>query len=172
MWQNILHINKEYFTTSQKMNPCGMRIFVKYLIMWHGICYKFFLLFIWTLSPIHRLPLIIHSLTLLGNSCLMVLQMLFNKQLCWGRSVVENSFGILKKTFRELILKTNLHVLFILVVVVCCCIIYNMIIDGKDFDMDEFFIYLKLENVVNRWNFHVQKKGGYDLGTTENLDNT
>jgi len=63
---------------------------------------------------------------------------------------VENSFGILKKTFRELILKTNLHVLFILVVVVCCCIIYNMIIDGKDFDMDEFFIYLKLENVVNR----------------------
>jgi hypothetical protein len=91
-------------------------------------------------SPTHRLPLVVHSLTLLGNSCLMVLQMLFIKQLCRGKSFIENSFGILKKTCKELILKTNLHVLFILDVVVCCCILYNMIIDGKDFDMDAFFI--------------------------------
>jgi hypothetical protein len=27
MWQNILHINKEYFTTLEKVNPCGMKIF-------------------------------------------------------------------------------------------------------------------------------------------------
>jgi hypothetical protein len=25
-WENILHI-KEYFATSQKLNPCGMKIF-------------------------------------------------------------------------------------------------------------------------------------------------
>jgi hypothetical protein len=135
---NILHINKEYFTMSQKVNPCGMKIFVKYLIMWHGICYEDSFLFTWTLSPAHRSPLAFHSLTLLGSSCLMVLQMFFNKQLCQGRSVIENSFGILKKTFRKLLLKTNLHVVFILDVVVCCCILYNMIIDGKDFDMDAF----------------------------------
>ncbi len=84
--------------------------------------------------------------------------MLFNKQLCQGRSVIENSFGILKKTFRKLLLKTSLHVLFILDVVVCCCILYNMIIDGKDFDMDAFFIQLELGNVVNRSNFHGQRK--------------
>jgi hypothetical protein len=27
MWQNILHISKEYFATSQKVNPCGTKIF-------------------------------------------------------------------------------------------------------------------------------------------------
>jgi hypothetical protein len=53
-----------------------------------------------------------------------ILEVFFNKQLCRGRSVIENSFCILKKT---LLLKTNLHVLFLLDVVVCCCIPYNMI---------------------------------------------
>jgi hypothetical protein len=45
-----------------------------------------------------------------------------------------------------------------------------MIIDGKDFDMDAFFIQLKLTNAVNRLDFHGQRKGGYDLSTIENLD--
>jgi hypothetical protein len=53
----------------------------------------------------------------------MIFYMLFNKQLCQRRSVIENSFGILKKTFRGLFLKTNLHALFIPIVVVCCCIL-------------------------------------------------
>ncbi len=44
--------------------------------------------------------------------------------------MVENSFNILKKTFRKLLLKTNLHVFFLPNVVVCCCILHNMILDG------------------------------------------
>jgi hypothetical protein len=47
-----------------------------------------------------------------------------------------------------------------------------MIIDGKDFDMDTFFIQLELGNVVTRSNFHGKRKGGYDLNTIENLDDT
>jgi hypothetical protein len=54
MWQNILHINKEYFTMSHKVNPYGMKIFVKYFIMWHGICYKDFLLLTWACSLAYR----------------------------------------------------------------------------------------------------------------------
>jgi len=37
MWQNILHISKESFVMSQKMNPSTMKIFVKYSIMSYGM---------------------------------------------------------------------------------------------------------------------------------------
>ncbi len=42
MWQDILHISKEYFAMSQKVNPRGMKT-----------CYKDSLLLTWTSSPIH-----------------------------------------------------------------------------------------------------------------------
>jgi len=61
---------------------------------------------------------------------------LYNKQLCWAKSVVENSFGILKKSFKKLLLKSHLNILFLPNVVVCCCILYNMILDGKDQDIE------------------------------------
>ncbi len=85
----------------------------------------------------------------IGNVRHIALEVLFNKQLYWGRSVIKNAFGILKKTFNELFLNTNLLVLFLLDVVVCCCIIYNMLFDGKDFDIDTLLIQLKLENFDN-----------------------
>jgi hypothetical protein len=80
-----------------------------------------------------------------------ILEVLFIKQLCRGRSVIENSFCILKK---KLLLKTNLHVLFLLDGVVCCWILYNMILGGKDFDMDTLLTQLELENFVNRIDVH------------------
>jgi hypothetical protein len=58
---------------------------------------------------------------------------------------VENSFGILKKNFKELLLKTNLHILFLPYVVIYCCIIYNMILDGKNLDMEALMVHLDME---------------------------
>jgi hypothetical protein len=70
-----------------------------------------------------------------GNVRCTILELLFNRQFSREASVVENSFGILKKSFRELLLKTNLHVIFLLSVVVCCCILYNMILEKKGSDI-------------------------------------
>ncbi len=54
-----------------------------------------------------------------------------------------NSFGILRMNFRELLLKTNLRVLFLPDVVFCCYILYNMIeqiLDGKDLDIETLMV--------------------------------
>jgi hypothetical protein len=60
-----------------------------------------------------------------------VLERLFNKHLSRGRSVVENAFGILKQTFRELLDITDLHVTFVPDAVVCCCLLHNVLL-GQD----------------------------------------
>lgn len=54
-----------------------------------------------------------------------ILELLFNKRLSRGRSVIENAFGILKQSFRELLHITDLHIAFLPDVVVCCCLLYN-----------------------------------------------
>ncbi len=66
-----------------------------------------------------------------------VFQAFFNKRLNHARVVVENNFKILKKTFWELLNKSNLNVHFLPNVVVCCCMLHNMILNGKDFNIDE-----------------------------------
>jgi hypothetical protein len=62
---------------------------------------------------------------------------LYNKQLSHARIVVQKKFSILKKIFKELLIKSNLNVLFLLDVVVCCCIFHNTILSGKDIDINE-----------------------------------
>jgi len=74
------------------------------------------------------------------NSHHTIWKALYNKQLCRTTSVVENSFGILKKSFRKLLLKSHLNILFLPNVVVCCYIFYNMILDGKDQDIEILMI--------------------------------
>jgi hypothetical protein len=74
------------------------------------------------------------------NSHHTIWKALYNKQLCRAMSVVENSFCILKKSFRELFLKSHLNILFLPNIVVCCYILYNMILDGKDQDIEILMI--------------------------------
>jgi hypothetical protein len=64
--------------------------------------------------------------------------------------VVENAFWILRKKFRKLFLKSNLHILFVPNVLICCCIFHNIIIDGNlDLDIQTLMIQLELENKGN-----------------------
>jgi hypothetical protein len=51
--------------------------------------------------------------------------------------------------FLKLLVKINLHVLFLLDMVICCCILYDMILNNKDLNMDAFMLQLELENCAN-----------------------
>jgi hypothetical protein len=50
--------------------------------------------------------------------------------------------GTSKKTFKELLLNNNLHIIFLLDTITCCCMLYNMILNGKDVDMDVLILQL------------------------------
>ncbi len=64
--------------------------------------------------------------------------------------MVENAFGILRKMFRELFLKPNLHILFVPNVLICGCIFHNIIIDGNlNLDIQTLMIQLELGNKGN-----------------------
>ncbi len=41
--------------------------------------------------------------------------------------MVEDAFGILKQTFRELLVKSDMHITFMLDVSLACAILYNML---------------------------------------------
>lgn len=57
-------------------------------------------------------PLLSWLMVLHQGRELSILEVLFNKKLRSARCVVENAFGILKHTFRELLLKSDLHLGF------------------------------------------------------------
>jgi hypothetical protein len=63
--------------------------------------------------------------------CHTFLEALYNPQLCQGRILVEFFFEILKKMFKELLLKTNLHIVFLFDVVMCCCMVHISFWMGK-----------------------------------------
>jgi len=66
-----------------------------------------------------------------GRRDLSVSETLFNKKLRGGRCVVENAFEILKHTFRELLLKSDLHLGFLPDIILCCAILHNILL-GQD----------------------------------------
>ncbi len=82
------------------------------------------------------------------NVCHIVLETLYNKHSCRGRSVVETHLACWKK-FQTLLLKTNLDVLFLYDLMACCCILYNMILNEKDLDIETLMLQLNFENVGN-----------------------
>ncbi len=53
------------------------------------------------------------------------LELLYNKKHKRGRWVLENFFGILKKIFKEFLIKTKLHVSFMLYAFIACCLLHN-----------------------------------------------
>lgn len=59
---------------------------------------------------------------------------------------MENAFGILKKTFKQLLVKSNLHTIFLLDVVICC-LLYNMILNERDVDVNALMQQLIQEDL-------------------------
>ncbi len=53
------------------------------------------------------------------------------------------------KKLQKTTLKTNLHILFLPNVVICYCIIYNMILDGKNLDMEALMVQLDIESFLS-----------------------
>jgi hypothetical protein len=78
-----------------------------------------------------------------------VLQKLFNKKLCRGRLVTKNAFGMVKKTFREFLDITDLDVRIILDVFSTCCLLHNLILRGKQVDVDQLMEVLDAKASVN-----------------------
>ena len=72
---------------------------------------------------------------------------LFNKRLRKGRCVVENAFGILKETFRELLIKSDLDVAFLPDVILCCAILHNMLLGQSHAEVENFFQVLQDEGL-------------------------
>lgn len=78
---------------------------------------------------------------------LTVAETLFNKKLRRGRCVVENAFGILKQTFRELLQKSNLSVAFLPDVILSCAILHNVLLGQLHEEVEELLQILHIEGL-------------------------
>jgi len=91
----------------------------------------------WNYSSLHSRGYRISSTTIIvdsqkqnANNHHTILEVVYNKQLSRGRNVVKNTFEFLNKTLKELLVKSNLLILFILDVIACCCTVYILILNG------------------------------------------
>jgi hypothetical protein len=48
--------------------------------------------------------------------------------------------------FKELLQKTNLNIIFLLDVVVYCCMLHNLILNGRNEDVESLMTQLEIEN--------------------------
>lgn len=78
---------------------------------------------------------------------LSIAESLFNRKLKRGRCVVENAFGILKQSFRELLVKSDLHVTFLPDVIVNCAILHNIMLRQSHEEIEEFLQVLQMEGL-------------------------
>jgi hypothetical protein len=78
---------------------------------------------------------------------LTVLETLFNKKLRRGRCVVENAFGILKQTFWELLVKSDLDVIFLPDVITYCAILHNILLGQSHGEVEQFMQVLREEGL-------------------------
>jgi hypothetical protein len=102
--------------------------FVPYLVGDSG-----FLLLPWLMTP-HK-----------GRGNFGILKNLFNRKLRRGCCVVENAFGLLKQTFRELLGKSSLRVTFLPDVILYCAILHNVLLEQSNADVEQLLEVLRLE---------------------------
>jgi hypothetical protein len=89
-----------------------------------------------------------------GHAHPTILESLYNRKLRQGQGVVENAFGILKQTWRELLNKTELEVTYLPDVITACAILHNLLLGQTTEDVDRLLGVL-------------QAKGWHDEGEDE-----
>lgn len=82
-----------------------------------------------------------------------ILKHLYNRKHKWGRLVVENAFGILKKTFREL-QNSELHVAFLFDVFTCSYLLHNLLRSEGETSIVWLLWIIKLEVGVHEQRHH------------------
>ena len=92
-------------------------------------------------------PLLPWILTPHREGRLTVLEELYNRKHKRGRSVVENTFRILKQSFRELGKKSELHVTFLPDVVVACCYLHNLLLGQETHEVERLLETLSIEGL-------------------------
>jgi hypothetical protein len=78
---------------------------------------------------------------------LSALETLFNRKLRKGKSIVENDFGILKQTFRELLVKSELDIVFLPDMITCCAILHNVLLRQSYNEVEQFMQVLRREGL-------------------------
>jgi len=63
-----------------------------------------------------------------NGGVLSVANRIFNARLRKDCCIIENAFGILKQTFKELLVKSDLYVAFLPDVILACAILHNMLL--------------------------------------------
>jgi hypothetical protein len=76
---------------------------------------------------------------------LSVIEAVFNRRLRAGRCVVENAFGILKQTWRKLLLKSDQTVTFMPDLIAAYCILHNILLGQMPEDVAKLFWILHHE---------------------------
>ena len=122
-------------TSKNLFNPAhAVEGFVPYLIGDKG-----YPILHWLITPYRDIP----------SGRRSVQETLFNRKLSRARSVVENAFGILKQTFRELYGTSDLHVTLLLDVVVCCSILHNLMLGQSAEEVERLLEMLQRKGMVH-----------------------
>ena len=133
LWRSTLYLNAQNdILFEEGVNVEG---FIPYLLGDGGYPLK-----MWLMTPY-----------LDGPGCLdqrSVLDRLYNRRFLHGRSIIENAFGILKQSFRELLTITKLNVTFVLDVVVCCVLLYNVLLGESPDEVARLLKILQCEGAL------------------------
>ena len=74
-------------------------------------------------------------------------EQLFNTRLRKGRCDIDNAFGILKQTFKELLVKSQLHITFMPDVIICCAILLKVLLGQSHEEVEELLDVLRREGL-------------------------